>query len=138
MDSSKNKEGGQVQLRKFSRLWLNIHFLIDMSCKSHVLQHICVHVSGEYLQNQQCYDPNGCAPCETLKPSCKGLLDGNNTFPGRPKEYIVCAAERTIAMEICEFDYDPSQRKCGQDMCMYTVPLLRPLKIKTILVIKST
>lgn len=70
----------------------------------------------EYLQNQQCYEPAGCPPCEKMKPSCIGLPNGNNTFPGRVKEYLVCAAERTLSMEICEFDYDPKRRRCGQDM----------------------
>lgn len=74
---------------------------------------------GDYLQNQQCYDPAGCPPCPTTKPSCVGLPNGNNSFPGRSKEYVVCAAERTIAMEVCEYDYDPSIRQCGQDMCKY-------------------
>ncbi|WAR27974.1 hypothetical protein MAR_013678 [Mya arenaria] len=71
---------------------------------------------GDYLQNVQCYDPAGCPPCPSLKPSCLGLPNGNNSFPGRPKEFIVCAAERTIAMEQCVFDFDVMRRECGQNM----------------------
>lgn len=100
--------------------YLQLYSDVDKTCQSFDRVNCGVRFEPkapcDYLQNKQCYDPNGCPPCEQLKPSCVGLPDGNNTFIARPKEYIVCAAERTIAMQLCEFDYEPTRRECGQDM----------------------
>ena len=77
-------------------------------------------MTGDYLQNNQCYDPLGCEPCNVTKPSCVGLRDGNNTFPGRAGDYIVCQMERTIGIESCDSGlYDASTRACGLDMSKY-------------------
>jgi len=78
------------------------------------------------MENQLCEDPAGCPPCASLNPDCVGLPDGNNSFPGRPKEYIMCFGERTYAMDVCEFDYNPSKRECGPDMCRKTLADILP------------
>lgn len=82
------------------------------------VQNKMLFLPGDYLQNQQCFDPMGCEPCNLTKPSCVGLPDGNNTFPGRAGDYIICSMERTVGVESCESGmYDENTRKCGLDMC---------------------
>lgn len=76
-------------------------------------------MSGEYLQNQ-CIGPGGepalnCEPCVDRLPSCIGLQDGNNTFPGRQNTpyYITCYLNRTILVRTCEDGvYDQTSRAC--------------------------
>ncbi|KAK3095139.1 hypothetical protein FSP39_010723 [Pinctada imbricata] len=56
----------------------------------------------DYEQNQQCFDPANCVPCEQRYPACLGKPDGNYEFPGKPNKYIVCYKDRTIREETCD------------------------------------
>jgi len=63
-----------------------------------------LRVVGEYLQNQMCPGGAGqCAPCEQRIPSCAGLENGNNSFPGRDNFYIVCQVSAFTAWKSALF-----------------------------------
>ncbi|XP_069104084.1 LOW QUALITY PROTEIN: uncharacterized protein [Argopecten irradians] len=79
----------------------------------------------DYLQNRcNPADPN-CQPCEERIPSCAGLPDGNNPYPGRPmtKFFIVCLQERTVSIEKCERLFDPGTSACVNDVTEAMVKL---------------
>ncbi|XP_065924132.1 uncharacterized protein [Magallana gigas] len=70
----------------------------------------------DYIQNELC--PVGqttCKPCRERIPSCNGLPNGNNTYPGQPGGplYITCFNDRTIFVRTCEAGiYDPIVKSC--------------------------
>lgn len=76
-------------------------------------------VIGQYVQNR-CSAPGSgpapnCEPCVERLPSCVGLPDGNNTFPGRANSpyYITCYLNRTILVRTCvEGIYNADTRVC--------------------------
>lgn len=74
-------------------------------------------LSGDYMQNQCAYRPNdlNCKRCEDRLPSCVGLPDGNNTFPGQEltPRYVTCMNNRTIKVNQCVRGYfNPSRLAC--------------------------
>ena len=71
---------------------------------------------GQYLQN--ICDPRtpGCVPCHQKYPTCKGLPDGDNLYPGREmtEDYIVCQSGRTVAALQCANGvFYPDRRECN-------------------------
>lgn len=59
-------------------------------------------------------DPLNCVPCDQRLPSCYGVPDGNQPFPGEPNKYIVCLSDRTIRTESCELgQFDPIRAACS-------------------------
>ena len=71
---------------------------------------------GDYVQNEFC--PAGqttCKPCRERIPSCNGLPNGNNTYPGQAGGplYITCYNDRTIFVRTCEQGvFDPNVKAC--------------------------
>ena len=56
--------------------------------------------SGEYGQNS-CFGRN-CPRCgDGVIPSCVGLPDGQNPFPGYDNRYLVCRMDRTVETRTC-------------------------------------
>ncbi|KAL3884669.1 hypothetical protein ACJMK2_024787, partial [Sinanodonta woodiana] len=63
---------------------------------------------------QICIGPH-CEPCFDNQPSCKGLHDGPNSYPGRlfTPDFIECLHERTIDIGTCNDGvFDPTRRIC--------------------------
>ncbi|KAK3583067.1 hypothetical protein CHS0354_004012 [Potamilus streckersoni] len=61
-----------------------------------------------------CIGPH-CKPCFDNQPSCKGLHDGPNTYPGLlfTPDFIICLQERTIEIGTCNDGvFDPTRRIC--------------------------
>lgn len=74
---------------------------------------------GDYLQNHCPKGRQNCQPCETRLPSCVGLPDQHNPFPGRPNTefYIRCLSNRTNSVEACQVSlYDPVTRGCSMEI----------------------
>ncbi|KAK3589928.1 hypothetical protein CHS0354_034946 [Potamilus streckersoni] len=73
----------------------------------------------EYLQTQCLEGAANCTPCVERLPSCVGLEDGNNAFPGRTNSeyYVKCFRNRTVAVEVCQVSlFDQSIKRCSSDI----------------------
>lgn len=76
-------------------------------------------VKGEYLQNRCDAADTACTPCEDRMPSCVGLPDGDNMYPGKPMSelYVNCSMDRTISMKKCQRGlFDQSTKQCVEDV----------------------
>ena len=91
--------------------------ILHVGNKYHCLMNMLfLFIPGQYLQN--ICDPRqpGCVPCEERYPSCRGLVDGKNAYPGLEvsKEYIICQEGRTISTVECPSGfYNPNTQNCG-------------------------
>ncbi|XP_052252894.1 uncharacterized protein LOC127859481 isoform X5 [Dreissena polymorpha] len=68
-------------------------------------------------------DPN-CIPCSSRLPSCDGLSNGPQPYPGRlwQTDYVSCRDNRTIAMETCPRGFfSPLQRSCVDSVTKTTI-----------------
>ncbi|ESO96183.1 hypothetical protein LOTGIDRAFT_231869 [Lottia gigantea] len=71
----------------------------------------------EYAQNRRC--PPGastCQPCEQRIPSCVGVPNKEQPYPGRPPSplFVVCDSGRTSAVMQCLKNiFNPTERRCG-------------------------
>ena len=79
----------------------------------------CTVILGEYSGNL-CASNIGCKPCPERLPSCRGLRDGTNSFPGRPwgSNYIECTNNRTDAVKNCPTGavFNPTLKACVSDV----------------------
>ncbi|VDI54945.1 Hypothetical predicted protein, partial [Mytilus galloprovincialis] len=79
----------------------------------------------EYEQNLCKPNDANCKPCSSRLPSCVGLPDGVNYFPGKlwTDSYIRCFRNRTISVEKCPDGYfHPRQHLCVKTVDRDTVP----------------
>lgn len=71
---------------------------------------------GEYQANQCSPGQQSCEPCTSRKPSCVGLDDGNQPFPGRlwQQQFIVCNKNRTTSVSRCPGTsvFNPNTKQC--------------------------
>lgn len=71
---------------------------------------------GEYQANQCSPGQQSCEPCTSRKPSCVGLDDGNQPFPGRlwQQQFIVCNKNRTTSVSRCPRTsvFNPNTKQC--------------------------
>ena len=76
--------------------------------------------TGEYLSTTtKCEGPLCALPCLERSPSCVGMPNANNTYPGRDLSpfYMTCLGERTQTVGICRFGvYDPTLRACTTEL----------------------
>lgn len=73
------------------------------------------YVSGEYEQNLCKPNDVNCIPCNSRLPSCVGLPDGVNYYPGKlwTDSYVKCFRNRTISVEKCPSGYfHPRKHLC--------------------------
>ncbi|XP_071165550.1 uncharacterized protein [Mytilus edulis] len=79
----------------------------------------------DYVTTRNSCQGESCAiPCEERSPSCVGMADGNNTFPGRELTpfYMTCLRNRTLSVGICKYGvYDPTKKYCTTDLDPYSV-----------------
>lgn len=58
----------------------------------------------------------GCIPCTQRLPSCVGLEDGKQPFPGFPwkQQYVVCDKDRTTTVNTCQDTkiFNPNTKQC--------------------------
>ena len=60
-----------------------------------------------------------CAPCSTRLPSCIGLPDGSNPFPGKmwKSDFIKCDRNRTVDITHCNTGYfHPRKMICTKEV----------------------
>lgn len=70
---------------------------------------------GEYEQNLCKPGDTKCIPCSSRLPSCVGLPDGVNYFPGKlwTDSFIRCYRNRTVSVEKCSEGYfHPRKHLC--------------------------
>lgn len=71
--------------------------------------------AGDYVQNKcNSTDPT-CEPCPKRLPSCVGLPDGKQIFPGKQlaPDYIECQQNRTMEVKKCHLQYfNPQMKDC--------------------------
>lgn len=74
-----------------------------------------IYFTGEYVQNVCNATQQDCVPCTKRLPSCVGLPDGKQIFPGKQlaPDYIECQQNRTIAVKKCHLQYfNPQFKDC--------------------------
>ncbi|XP_071175832.1 uncharacterized protein [Mytilus edulis] len=79
----------------------------------------------EYLQNLCQQSNTSCAPCSTRLPSCVGLPDGTNPFPGRmwKADFIRCDRNRTVEITHCKSGYfHPRKMICTKEVIPVDIP----------------
>lgn len=78
-----------------------------------------MNFAGEYKQNQ-CTDNDGtCLPCLSRLPSCVGLPNGEQEFPGRlwTPWFIECFLNRTVNIGNCGRGvFDPNIKDCVAEL----------------------
>nr|XP_022322146.1 uncharacterized protein LOC111123822 isoform X3 [Crassostrea virginica] len=82
-----------------------------------------VQAPCEYVQNVCNATKQDCVPCTKRLPSCVGLPDGKQIFPGKQlaPDYIECQQNRTIAVKKCHLQYfNPQFKDCKN----YSRPVL--------------
>ncbi|WAR05418.1 hypothetical protein MAR_020787 [Mya arenaria] len=70
----------------------------------------------DYATHQCPVGQINCIPCTQRQPSCNGLQDGNQPFPGLlwQQQYVVCNRNRTISVERCLGSqlFNPNTKRC--------------------------
>ncbi|XP_062578132.1 uncharacterized protein LOC134240034, partial [Saccostrea cucullata] len=69
----------------------------------------------EYTQNLCHLGDKACPPCPKRLPSCVGILNGEQPFPGRlwKPDFVTCLHNRTIYIQYCENGYfHPVRKQC--------------------------
>ena len=82
-------------------------------------------LKGQYEQNLCDSVDASCVQCPQRLPSCVGLNDGANYFPGRQwtSNFIICFKNRTITISKCKGNHEyfhPAQRNCITDVAKGT------------------
>ncbi|KAL4228860.1 hypothetical protein ACF0H5_011900 [Mactra antiquata] len=73
----------------------------------------------DYLRNLCLPQDTGCIQCQSRLPSCVGLADGKQPYPGRvwQADYIVCYKNRTVSVEKCSRGYfHPQLKSCQEEI----------------------
>ncbi|XP_050411504.1 uncharacterized protein LOC126826099 [Patella vulgata] len=79
----------------------------------------------EYAQNRRC--PPGktsCEPCEQRIPSCVGMSNDKQAYPGRPPSqlFVLCDSGRTSAVMQCQKNiFNPTTKQCSGTISIASV-----------------
>ncbi|XP_062607658.1 uncharacterized protein LOC134269470 [Saccostrea cucullata] len=80
----------------------------------------------EYYKNLCALNSTKCIPCYKRLPSCQGLTNGNEAFPGKlwQADYIVCDTNRTMNISHCSQGeyFNPRLSTCKKDVPNVDIP----------------
>lgn len=94
-------------------IWFHQCFVFWSEMRSTFL--VTFFTLGDYLKNLCTSGDPACVPCTSRLPSCDGLPDGNQPYPGREwqADYVNCYKNRTVSVQRCSRGFfHPQQKHC--------------------------